>query len=329
MAEQLYKVNLLTLLLLPLSAVYWHLHTLHVLLYRTGLLRTRVPPVPVIVVGNLTVGGTGKTPLVAWLAQYLKAQGFNPGIIMRGYRGNSGGSISEVTADSSPAVVGDEAVLLARKTGVPVFVGRERYAAATRMLESSDCNVIISDDGLQHYALGRDIEIAVVDGHRRFGNGLLFPAGPLRESARRLQDVDYVLCRGGDARPGEIVYRLQPVSFVNVASGQQQALEFFRGQRVTAIAGIGNPDQFFDGLEQLGLEVNRRPFPDHHDFSPADLVEEKDMPIVMTEKDAVKCGGMDTGHCWALVVEPELPDNFGPEILSRLYEVKRNGRQTA
>lgn len=328
MAKQLYRFNLLTILLLPLSGLYWLLQKIHAWLYRTGLRKTERLPVPVVVVGNLTVGGTGKTPLVAWLGQHLQQQGYHPGIILRGYKGKAVDAPLRVTADTSPVDAGDEAVLLARKTGLPVYVCPDRVAAARALLAATSCDVVISDDGLQHRRLGRDIEIVVVDGQRRFGNGLFLPAGPLRESRSRLRTVDFVLLRDGEVRGDEIGYSLAASGFRNVANGQLVSATDFPKSRINAVAAIGNPDQFFDSLAGMGFDVAQHPFPDHHLFNPGDLVFENEIPVIMTEKDAVKCAGFATDNCWALVVEAKLPPAFAEAILKRIDLVSKNGQKT-
>jgi tetraacyldisaccharide 4'-kinase len=327
MGAYLYTYNLFSILLLPLSAVYWVLYRLHKLFYRVGIFKAQSVNVPVIVVGNITVGGTGKTPLVAWLCAYLEANGYHPGIISRGYKGRNTGA-QQVGPDSEPDKSGDEPVLLASRTGVPVYTSANRVEAAERLLAENQCNILISDDGLQHYPMHRDIEIAVVDGWRRFGNGFFLPAGPLRESKKRLSSVDWVLCRGGQPEAGELPYNYIAASLCNLKTGEEHAAQHLKGEKVHAIAGIGNPEQFFNQLIELGCVVERHPFPDHHNYQANDLKFSDNVPIIMTEKDAVKCKSLVdeiNNDIWYLVIKAQLPQSFGNGILEKLNEVMKHG----
>lgn len=298
------------LLLTPLSLLFRLAVRLRRGVYRAGLLRSRRPDVPVIVVGNITVGGTGKTPLVAWLCDYLKRQGFRPGIVARGYGGRAASWPQQVRADSDPGVVGDEAVLLAGLTGAPMAVGPKRAAAAEALVRYNDCDLVISDDGLQHYALGRDIEIVVIDGVRRFGTGFMLPAGPLREPVSRLQEADLLVVNGiGGA--GEHPMKLKPGELRNLRDdGPVRRLTDFRDVRVHAVAGIGNPERFFQSLRQVIRRVEEHAFPDHHRFRASDLRFDDDAPVLMTEKDAVKCRRFATGNEWYIPVKAELSRDF-------------------
>lgn len=302
--------------LLPLSGLYCAVVVLRRWAYRVGLKKTQRLDVPVIVIGNLTVGGTGKTPLVTWLAQFLKEHGYRPGLVARGYGGKATHWPQTVTPDSDPALVGDEPVLLARATGCPMVVAPDRVAAARALLAEHDCNVILSDDGLQHYALGRDIEIAVIDGERRFGNGHCLPAGPLREPARRLKEIDLIVSNGA-ARQGEFAMQMHTGEANNLVSGERRALETFRGQPVHAVAGIGNPTRFFTALRDAGLTIEPHTFPDHHAYRPEDLAFGA-APVLMTEKDAVKCRHFAQANLWAVGTQVDLPDGFGARVLTRL-----------
>ena len=327
MGAYLYSPSIVSLLLLPISAVYWVLHQIHKLLYVIGILRTNRLAVPVIVVGNITVGGTGKTPLVTWLCACLESNGFRPGIISRGYKGRTTAP-NRVQADSDPKKYGDEPVLLARETGVPVYTSSNRVDAAKRLLAENQCDVLISDDGLQHYRLGRDIEIAVIDGWRRFGNGWLLPAGPLRESKKRLSKVDWVLCRGGEPQEGELPYKYVADGLQNLKTGEEYGIDQFKGKRVHAVARIGNPDQFFSDLVESGLNIYRHPFPDHYEFQKEDLQFPDNLPIIMTEKDAVKCGKLVEQlerDVWFLEIKAQLPESFGKDVVTKLNEVTRRG----
>ena len=308
--------------LLPLSALYCGVVTARRWAYRSGLIKTHCFDVPVIIVGNLTVGGTGKTPLVIWLSQFLRAQGYRPGLIARGYGGKATHWPQSVTADSDPKLVGDEPVLLVRATGCPMVVAPDRVAAARALLAEHDCNIIISDDGLQHYALGRDIEIAVVDGERRFGNAHCLPAGPLREPARRLREVDLIVANGA-ARDGEFAMRVQIGEAVNLLSGERRQLHEFRSRSVRAIAGIGHPERFFAALRAAGLQFTAQAFPDHHAYRPDDVAGADDV-LLMTEKDAVKCRQVARDTFWAVSTHTEFGSEFGVRLLELLRS--RGGR---
>jgi len=307
--------------LLPLSGLFFLLSSLRRFLYRFGLLRSYRPSIPIVIVGNISVGGTGKTPLVVWLCQFLRDQGFNPGIINRGYQGKATIWPQQVTATSDATQVGDEAVLLAQRTGCPVVAGPKRIDSV-KLLEQQGCDIVISDDGLQHYALQRDIEIAVIDGERRVGNGFLLPAGPLREGIGRLQEVDLVVCNGGRAEQGEFLMQVIASDVVSVSEPTKRSpLSIFAGKKVTAVAGIGNPERFFSTLKQAGVEVVRRVFPDHHHFSAADL-ESADNPLLMTEKDAVKCRTIAPADSWYLSVEAKFNDDFAQHLKLCVNQLK-------
>jgi tetraacyldisaccharide 4'-kinase len=322
-----YRISPLHLVLWPLSVLFAALVALRRLLYRSNLLHVTRLPVPVIVVGNINVGGTGKTPLVIWLAELLHARGFKPGIVCRAY-GGSARLPRHAAADGDPRVVGDEAVLLARRCGCPVWVGVRRAAAARALLAAhSDCNVIISDDGLQHYALARDLEIAVADGGRGFGNGMLLPAGPLRESRWRLNSIDALIVNGTALFPRELLPSAVPVFemtlggriFYDLLNPRQQAgPENFAGQRVHAVAAIGNPQRFFNHLRELGISFVAHPFPDHHAFTAADFEYCGNDSVIMTEKDAVKCERFCNENFWALPVDAETDPALGELILRKL-----------
>ncbi len=277
-------------------------------------------PVPVIVVGNLTVGGTGKTPLVLWLVARLRAAGHRPGVISRGY-GAAALTPAGVRPDSDAGTVGDEPALIARRLACPVWVGRDRRAAAQALLAAHpDVDVIVSDDGLQHYALPRDMEIVVVDGRRGLGNGLLLPAGPLREGPGRLAGVDAVVVNGDDSGPAFPVptypMRLVGESLYNLSRPEwRETPAHFSGRTLHAVAAIGNPARFFAALQGLGLTVTAHPFPDHHPFRAGDLPPGI---VVMTEKDAVKCAAFGRTDIWVLPVDAELPDGLEQQVLKEL-----------
>ena len=289
-------------------------------------------PVPVIVVGNVTTGGTGKTPLILWLADTLRARGFTPGIVCRGY-GGTGRAPQPVRPDSDPAACGDEAVLLARRGDCEVWAGADRVAAARALLAAQPaCDVVLSDDGLQHYALARDVEIGVVDAARGFGNGWLLPAGPLREPPARLAGVDAVVLNGGEAHASvtlippataRFTLRLEGREFRNLLNPDRTAgAELFRGKRVHAVAGIGNPQRFFRHLQALGLEFTAHPFPDHHPFAATDLEFAGADAVLMTEKDAVKCRRFADEAHWELPVDA-VPDPGLADLVLRKLETLR------
>jgi tetraacyldisaccharide 4'-kinase len=295
--------------------------------YRNGLKHIRRFPVPVVVVGNLTVGGTGKTPLVIWLARFLKENGFKPGIVSRGYGVSTGPRPLRVSKESDAHTVGDEPLLVARRTGCPVFVFAKRAEAARALLENADCDIILSDDGLQHYALGRDLEIAVVDGARQFGNRCCLPAGPLREPVERLNSVD-LRVYSGEAPPGEYAMVLEGDMAVNLQDESVRVpLKSFSGSVFCAIAGIGNPQRFFKHLLRFGLEFECREFPDHYRYRADDFEFVGGRAVLMTEKDAVKCRALAASNFWYVPVEARLPMEFGATLLT-LLKAKRNGPKT-
>lgn len=308
----------------PLSLLFRLVAELRRLLYRRGWLHSRTFRVPLIVVGNITVGGSGKTPLVTWLSAHLRGRGLRPGIVSRGYGGKADRWPQQVLPGSDPTLVGDEAVLLAQRTGCPVWVGPDRPAAVDALLRHTDCDLVISDDGMQHYAMGRDLEIAVIDGERRFGNGWMLPAGPLREPLSRMRTVDLVVCNGSP-HSGEYAMKLQhprlrPLSDGGVA----RDIADFQGRRVRAIAGIGNPQRFFDMLGQHGLRVDPRPFPDHHAYQARDLVFADELPLLMTEKDAVKCARIVKGDAWVVTVDAQLEPAFVERLNLSLDTLKQD-----
>ena len=320
-------------LLLPLSFLFQGLADLRRRLYRSGLLKVERLPVPVVVVGNIAVGGSGKTPVADWLVRQLRVAGWRPGIVSRGYGGQVSG-VALLPGDADPTLYGDEPVLLARLTGVPVAVGADRPAAARALLAAHpECDVIVCDDGLQHYRLARDVELVVLD-EATLGNRWRLPAGPLREGLGRLRDADLVLAHGQlspvlrQALEGLAVFpmRLAGESFRSLRDpGQVVDAAHFAGRTVHAFAGIGRPARFFDHLRALGLQVVEHAFPDHHAYSAADLRPGEGMPKVLTSKDAVKCAPFAPDDCWELPVVAEIPAGAAERILEKLL----HGRQTA
>lgn len=308
------SVTLVSLLLLPLAGLFGLISGLRRWCYRRGLLPSVRLSVPVIVIGNIRVGGSGKSPLVSWLAGQLRQHGHKPGIIARGHGGRAASWPQRVTAASDPAQVGDEPVMLAQQTGCPVWVGPDRVAAAQALLAEQECDLLITDDGLQHYRLQRDLEIALIDGDRRHGNGLLLPAGPLREPVSRLCSVDWRIAKG-KAAPGEIAMALALGDAISLTEpDRSRPLAEFLGQPVHALAGIGHPDSFFCLLKAQGLQLIEHPFADHHAFGPADIVFDDDKAVLMTHKDAVKCRSIANRQHWYVPLHAHLPQTFIAEV---------------
>lgn len=275
-------------------------------------------PCPIIVVGNLTVGGTGKTPVVIWLVNYLQQQGYKPGVISRGYGGEPQATPRLVLFDSDPAQVGDEPIVIARRTQAPVVVGVKRNLSIQFLLSMTDINIIVSDDGLQHYAMPRDIEILVIDGKRRFGNGYCLPLGPLREPLSRYNAIPLRLTQC-NPRPGELGLQvICPDAVISITSLMRTPLSNFISTQVHAVAGIGHPEKFFKQLEQAGLSIIRHPFPDHHQFQSQDLDFGDQLPIIMTEKDAVKCMGFAAPHHYYLPIDVVPDQDFSRQLMELL-----------
>lgn len=315
-------------LLLPLGWAYNFFMILRRLGYNSGLLPVKRVDVPVIVVGNITAGGAGKTPLVIWLAEYLKQNNYHPGIVSRGYGGAAKLWPQQVRPDSNPFMVGDEPVVIARRTACPMAVSPDRYQAAEQLLEHEKCDILICDDGLQHHALARDIEILVVDAVRRFGNRRCLPAGPLRESLSRLKSVDMIVSNG---KPEHGEYQMEYIplliqSLVNVH--EQIDIHAMRDKTVHAIAGIGHPDRFFTLLRAHGINVIEHQYPDHHQFRRQDIYFKDDLPVVMTEKDAVKCEEFADAHHWYIPIDVKMSNIF-EHRLSMLLKDTTNGQKAA
>ena len=304
-------------LLWPLSLGFSVAVAVRRVLYKLRILGSRHPGIPVVVVGNLSVGGSGKTPLVLHIAGILRDHGWKPGIVSRGYGGKADAP-REATIASDPAEVGDESMLLARRSGCPVWVAPDRVQACTALrTQHPECDVIVTDDGLQHYALRRDVEICVLD-ERSLGNGFLLPAGPLREPRSRLGSVDAVVAHGDSPVPGHRM-ALEGDKLVRMTDARDvRALKSFAGQRVHAVAGLGNPRRFFLQLGRAGLKVVPHPFPDHHAFRAEDFEFGDTDPVVMTEKDAVKCKRFAQAHFWVFPVSAALDPAFERWLLEKL-----------
>ena len=321
--RQWYRWSVWHLLLLPLSLLFWLVSSLRRAIYRAGWKKCEKLSVPVIVVGNISVGGTGKTPLVIALVALLKDAGWKPGIISSGYQGK-GRLPRPVTHDSEPTTMGDEPVLLVRKTGCPVWVGQNRVEAGQALLANHpEVNVIVCDDGLQHYRLARDVEVVVIDALRWFGNGQLLPAGPLREPVRRMRSADVVVINGwlpgAPLQRREFTMQLNGNLLYNLRNPELKAQpEIFVGQTVHAVAGIGHPLRFFKHLKKLGMHCVEHPFPDHHAFTSQDFPWHESEVIVMTEKDAVKCVDFLGDNAWVLPVQAQLDPGVGRTILEKL-----------
>ena len=307
-----------------LASVFGAVTAMRRALYHRGWLSRYRAPVPVIVVGNITVGGTGKTPLVVWLVKFLQTRGFRPGIVSRGFGGSATQWPQTVTVNSDPALVGDEAVVMAQATGVPVVAAPKRAQAVQCLLRDAGCDIIVCDDGLQHYALARDIEIVVVDGARRWGNGYLLPAGPLREPVTRVQRADFVLVYG-EARAGEFAVTKRITELRHIGGAQETApLASWRGRRVHAVAGIGHPQQFFDQLTHAGLDIIPHTFGDHWSYRAEDVAFGDGLPVVMTEKDAVKCRALNVPDAWSAILEIEPDARWLPLLEQRVTALQEH-----
>ena len=307
-------------LLLPWAGLFYLISHTRRWLYQHSVLTTYKLDVPVIVIGNISVGGTGKTPLVIWLAAQLKKAGYTPGIISRGFGGKLQG---EVFPHSKPQDMGDEPVLIARRTLCPVFVGADRVVAGQALLKAHfECDIIISDDGLQHYRLRRDIELTVVDGECLFGNACLLPAGPLRESIKRLNTVDAIIVNGVTAElPQAFTMQMQARQLTNVANSQiRAAIAEFQHKKILAIAGIGHPERFFQQLATMGINCQTQAYPDHYAFQATDFDQVAADIVLMTEKDAVKCAefcqGKLSDKLWYLPVNAVLAD--GEKLIQKV-----------
>lgn len=308
-------------MLLPLAWLYRAAVTLRRAGYRAGYLGSVSCPAPVIVVGNITAGGSGKTPIVAWLVRYLDDAGLRPGIISRGYGGSAGRKPVIVGANSNAEQVGDEPLLLARQTGAPVCVCADRVAAVQHLLQETNINIAIADDGLQHYRLRRDIEIVVIDGQRGLGNGRMLPAGPLREPATRLDEADLVLINGCGDKFSGLTFELVPGEARALHGKQRRSLGKFSGRRVWAVAGIGNPERFYALLGSFDIDFEAVAVADHGVVDLEKLASRHDWPILMTEKDAVKYPGQEIPDAWWVPVEVRMTDDAKTALTGKLQSV--------
>lgn len=307
-------------LLLPLSGLFALVSYIRRLGFKLGISQAETLPVPVIIVGNITAGGSGKTPTVIYLINLLRQHGYKPGVISRGYGVNIDG-VKAVNVADKATEVGDEPAMIVARTQVPMVVGAKRIDAAKALLAQFDVDVIISDDGLQHYALARDIELAIVDGQRRYGNQCLIPAGPLREGLWRLKTIDWAINNGGSPQENEIAMTLEPSDLKAVKPSSND--EKWQQQEAIAMAGIGNPQRFFDSLVTLGYKIKQtKAFEDHQAFDEKELTQlSLQMPLIMTEKDAVKCRDFAQQNWWYLPVNAKLNESFDTAFLNRLKEV--------
>ena len=310
-------------LLLPFSWIFKFLTNRRRRKYLKNQFSSFKADVPVIVIGNINIGGTGKTPLVKYIASKLKDRGLKVGIVSRGYGGNFSGTLS-VNSETEYKKSGDEAQMLSNLNS-PLYLDKNRPRAIQKLLKENDCDVILSDDGLQHYKMNRDLEIIVIDGSRRLGNGLCFPAGPLRESSSRLSTGDYIINNGGPTEDGEILMTLQPSKFVHLNTGKSYDIDKWpMHNQVHAVAGLGNPGRFFDTLSQLNFNIERHPFADHHQFEETDLEFLDHHPIIMTEKDAARCKNFDNPRIWFLTVEPKIEEAFINDLESRIRSLHKD-----
>ncbi|MCQ9121098.1 tetraacyldisaccharide 4'-kinase [Rodentibacter pneumotropicus] len=301
-----YSHSKLAWFLLPFSLLFWLISQFRRALFLLGVKSSYRAPKPVVIVGNLSVGGNGKTPVVVWLVEEMKKRGLHVGVISRGYGSRAKTYPLLVTANTHPYEGGDEPVLIVQRTGVPVVISPNRRQAIELLLKHSDCDIIISDDGLQHYQLQRDIEIVVMDAERALGNGFVLPAGPLRELPSRLKTVDFVITNGGKNQYSDAVMTLVPHYAINLKTKEKRPLSAF--QSGSAIAGIGHPPRFFTMLETLGIDlVQIRAFQDHQDFDASQLEKfPQNQPLFMTEKDAVKCQTFAKENWWYVPVDAEV-----------------------
>jgi tetraacyldisaccharide 4'-kinase len=317
-----YKSNILIWLLLPLSWLYCLVVSIRRKLYQLEIKRSYSSNVPIVVVGNVVVGGSGKTPLILSLCEYLISKGIKPGVVSRGYGGSFSG-IKQVSVNDSARLVGDEPLMICQKASVPVVVGSDRVAAVKYLIDNNQCEVVLSDDGLQHYRMKRDFEIAVVDSSRRYGNGFCLPAGPLRERLTRLRDVDIVVYNGDtDVKPNDDYYQLKITGLQKLNGSENCSLTSFAEKKVHAVAGIGHPQRFFEQLGEYGIRIIQHAYPDHYDYQQNDFDGWEGECILMTEKDAVKCRHLSLSNacvvCVSVSLSSRLESSFSTKLLPML-----------
>lgn len=311
------KFGIVNFLLLPLSLVFFVFSKIHFWLYKSNILKVNNSKVPIVVVGNITAGGTGKTPIVIAMANYFESKNKKVGVVSRGYGGRYAEESMEVLSSSDPIECGDEPLLIKLKTKALVVVAKKRSKAVQYLNNNYPLDVIISDDGLQHYSMGRQIEIAVIDGNSRLGNGLFLPSGPLRESKKRLKSVDFII-NNGSSSDGEISSQLEAQSYINIVTKEKRDLDFFKDKKCYAVAGIGKPDNFFSMLRVLGVEVISKSFPDHYQFNEKDLSFHNEYPIIMTSKDCVKCSQFASDQMWYLDTNAKIDSDFYHQLELKL-----------
>ena len=315
-----YSRSWIAWLLCPFSLLFWLITTVRRALFRLNLLKSYRASIPVVIVGNLSVGGNGKTPAVIWLVQELTKCGLNVGVISRGYGSKAKNYPLLITPTSDPIEAGDEPVLIAARTQAPVCISPNRQQAIECLLQHTKCDVIISDDGLQHYKLQRDFELVIMDAKRGLGNGFLLPAGPLRELPSRLKNVDIIITNGSENQYSDAVMTLKPQYAVNLVTKAQRPLNEF--SQATAIAGIGNPPRFFTMLQQHGIQLmETQAFQDHQSFSPELFAKfDKNRPLLMTEKDAVKCMTFAEEQWWYVPVTTESQGEKAQQFIQKIVQ---------
>jgi len=316
--NQYYKKSSWIYLLIPISIFFYLSSILKKYLYKKGFLTTIKIKVPVLIIGNITLGGTGKTPLALNIIENFLKEGLKPALISRGY-GGSANNIKEVFEFSNVRAVGDEALLIKSKSKIPIFIGKDRANVARILLKKyPETSIIISDDGLQHHRLERDYEIIVVDSQRQFGNGLIFPAGPLREGISRLKQVDAVVYKGVNNNSNFYQMKYITKHFKNLLTNKKAILKDIKGKKIVAITAIGNPESFFSTLEGYDLKFKKVIFNDHYLFDKNDFIKYADYNIVMTEKDAIKCKKFATKNFWVLPLEIKVDDRLFRNILKKV-----------
>lgn len=313
-----YQSNLLVWFLLPLSWLFCAVAVTRRKLYQLNFKKSYSAGIPVVVIGNIVAGGSGKTPLLISVCEYIKEQGFKPGVVSRGYGGTVKG-LKQVHVGDPAELVGDEPLMIHQRTKVPVVVGADRVAAVNYLVDNTQCDIVLSDDGLQHYRMRRSVEIAVVDAIRRFGNGFCLPAGPLREPVSRLDNVDLVVYNGADtALTEDCSYTLKVVDLYHLKSGETGLLSAFAGKTAHAVAGIGNPSRFFKQLRDNEVDIVEHAFSDHHSFVQDDFSGWGSHCIIMTEKDAVKCRNLSLPDAWVVRVNAEMTKTLELHLSSKI-----------